>query len=531
MGRKGREVAAILELLKKADFEPRIEHTHLDLSEEFWTNLQKEIVVETVEPPEFCPRCGKPIGDLYFHYLCEDDKNFIIVCSDGVVLIIDKKKRTFMDINYGKVLRALVESLNFQIIDMEDESYYIIGHARMSEEEGKEEEKEEEKKTEFYALLLLNVTSETSIYSLFGKCLKRRLPVLLFTPQANVSKCLEVQSFISAGNLVLVIPIENFLGLERKITNWISEIREIIELENKVVSKIKTSHRKHVVSVSTNPRYLLTLLNQLEILKFEEKGKFDWRLLEDLVALAFSYLFISDFRYGGYKQAGVDVPDNLFIIPDKNGSPEIVGIVDCKSSRQTKWDKELTEKYDNYLGRLRNMKAFGTGRLKKALIFVVFDFHCGNFVDFHERMSEYLEEKEYIIVLPLDSLIILVHTVLSTFFQSELNFAGGRRKISIVFDKKHFEEEMRKKRGKKKKEYEEIFKRYEEKYGEEAPSLLHLNKALILFPEIVIGELRGIMRNKNAYDIFLREYFKEFLDNYEEDNENSQQGYFKEKEK
>jgi hypothetical protein len=319
------------------------------------------------------------------------------------------------------------------------------------------------------------------LYTLYSEILTDYLVIV--TISENIGKILELGSWIIFGRNLVAIPISTYDITELK--NYIDNFLGIAILEKKILSKIKDINlEKLIVSINTNPKYLqLLLLNLrtlkqvgLKILNYKEI----WILLEDLVSITFRLLYSSDISFGGHKNIGKRVPDNIFIItkPISDGKiPYIIGVVDCKSSEELDLDnKETREKYINYLRKLREISVISDR--KKALIFVALGDRA-KYIESYDNIEKNLRDKEYMVILPIDSLLTPIDIYLNVIIRGELQMREYLENLEAFLTQLFDDEFLRS--LKRNKDYTSFF-------NEE---ILTRDKLFYITPNLIIKELEN----------------------------------------
>jgi len=192
-------------------------------------------------------------------------------------------------------------------------------------------------------------------FRILSRYIQNKKLIILIGHDKSFDAFLEIVGILPLGNLVYFVPFSLLLDkrLRSELAYWIDANSKIEDLERRIINSIQPENlRKLMVSVETNPRYLLSLLSNLKILKLKNIPKFD-EYFENTSSLAFRYLYGVDITFGGSKNRGVNVPDSIVFIRDSTGpAVRVIGIVDAKSSLNVDFRKELTEKYGKYLSHI-----------------------------------------------------------------------------------------------------------------------------------------------------------------------------------
>lgn len=270
-----------------------------------------------------------------------------------------------------------------------------------------------------------------------AKCIKKRIPVLLIISSNAFSEVLEYLSVVALGSLFHIVTYRELSRVGRKggrdvlndIQSWIKNIKYVIELEKEILDKISkhTNLRELLISVDTNPKYLVTALyffKNIHRLGIQKQRTCD--LLEDLATTSLSFIYGGDPFHYGYKQQHKPVPDGVFITwrtEKEGGKIDLIGIIDTKATK-LKLNKNDASKYLNYIGKIRKLPWI-TADHKLALFLISLDT-CNNvkkkfeknkedegLKGFYNEILKNLKENEFIVVLPLSSLISILDTYLS----------------------------------------------------------------------------------------------------------------------
>lgn len=338
-------------------------------------------------------------------------------------------------------------------------------------------------------------------FRILSRYIQNKKPIILIGHDKSFDAFLEIVGILPLGNLVYFVPFSLLLDkrLRSDLAYWIESNSEIEDLERRIINSIQPENfRKLMVSVETNPRYLLSLLSNLKTLKLKNMPKFD-EYFENTSSLAFRYLYGVDITFGGSKNRGVKVPDSIVFIRDPTGSAvRVIGIVDAKSSLNVDFRKELTEKYVKYLSHILRSDIYKAAPLKPDIpfIFVLFRFNLHSLIDLHGRLMSYihsrfneLEDKVYTVVVPVDTLEILLRARLSIVLrEGDLSESGLDRFFLSIFTKEYL-------KIAKEEQNQEIVKslrRYATSFKGSIQDFMKFNRLYILPPEIIITELEKL---------------------------------------
>ena len=285
-----------------------------------------------------------------------------------------------------------------------------------------------------------------------ARSVRARCPILLVTTSKAFHEFLEYFALVALGSLIYVTTYGQLSELGQKedrklgkeIRDWVDYMRYVINLEEEILREV-SKYRKFkdlLVSVDTNPKYLITALNLFRsIRRIGLKSRRSYELLEDLVAIALPFIYGGDPFHYGYKRRGEELPDSVFVVwrpEDEASKVYLIGLVDAKST-DLKLSKIDVPKYLGYIKRIRRLP----WTARTALFFVPLN-SCEEVVrryrkcpegkglrSFYNELARNLKKDEYVVILPLDSLITLVDTYLSTI--RRIGLGRGRSGIHDIF--------------------------------------------------------------------------------------------------
>jgi hypothetical protein len=274
-----------------------------------------------------------------------------------------------------------------------------------------------------------------------ARSVELKKPVVLVLSSKSVVNLMDFVELVAVGALAYIMTFEDiarFVEGDREVIDdfekWLRYVFDVLELEDIVLSSLKDEKfrdlRNLLVKVDTNPKYLVTMLSLFKVAR-KIKGKDAWKLFEDLVGVALSFLYGGEIFQLGYKASFENVPDSVFIVRRSKPKPgqseiELVGIIDAKSG-----DLELSPhdvpKYEKYFDLIREypwISTSGSGQLV-VLYFVTLN-NCDEIQRKYSRSSEdkglrgfyykiqnLLQNNEYIAILPVESLLMLIDTYMS----------------------------------------------------------------------------------------------------------------------
>ncbi len=266
-------------------------------------------------------------------------------------------------------------------------------------------------------------------------------PVVLILSSNSILNLMNFVELVAVGALAYIMTFKDlarFIKGDREVINdfkkWLSYVFDILELEDNVLSRLRGEKfrelRELLVKVDTNPKYLVTMLSLFKVAQ-KVKGRDSWKLFEDLVGVALSFLYGGEIFQLGYKASFENVPDSVFIVRGSKPKPgesevELIGIVDAKSGGLELSPHDVS-KYEKYFDLIREYPWISSsgGSQLVVLYFVTLD-GCDEIKGrysrssgdkgvrgFYRRMQGLLLNNEYIAVLPVDSLLMLIDTYMS----------------------------------------------------------------------------------------------------------------------
>jgi len=457
--------------------------------------LRMGILAEEKVSPT-CPD-GSPVVDILKPE--EDPRKrgkYLLRCQSGKIRELSpeeyENKFTVYRVMYPALMRVILEILD---IPLDGEPDIRPGYVEISNES--------------IAVILLTTPPKTSkdYFRILSRYIKNKRLLILIGHDKSLDTFLEIIGILPLGNLVYFVPFSLLLNrhLKSDLAYWVKANSKIEKLEEEILNSIRPEHlRKLMVSVETNPRYLLSLLSNLKTLKLKNMPKFD-EYFENISALAFRYLYGVDIAFGGAKNRGIKVPDSILFIRDFKGpAVRVIGIVDAKSSLEAGFNKEITEKYGKYLSHIWQSNIYRAAPLKPDIpfIFTVFRFNLHSLIDFHGRLMNYvnsrfreLKNKVYTVVVPIDALEILLLTRLSIILrEGELSESGLDEFLLSVLTKEYLESI--------KVEHESEVINFLDRYSTGSKELIRdfmeIERLYVLPPKIIILELERLSREDSS---------------------------------
>lgn len=409
-----KECNVILEIFRKfKDNSPIKTEIPKDIKDKDIENLvQKGIIEEDFEPPAHCQYdgCGEQA-----EIRVENDK-IIVKCAINPHHLSEIPKDDYIvyRIKISKGFEILLMDLldKFNVI-----SEYSTGdYCKLTiDKDGKQIT---------FIFCMEELITEEKLFNILSPHLSRKDFIVLIykTTQNNFENIDAIRKKLPLGSIIFDMPLDKIKNtkLQSEFQRWLNYISEITKLEKSILDKIDDDDlRELTASIDTNPKYILSALSRIKLFKVcGIKTEGSWEDMEDLIRLIFYHIYTSDIQHGGGKQRGKGVPDNVFFVEEAT-SIKIAGIVDSKCSFNADLSKEKTEKYENYLEKVRQLK---WAIPKKALIFVVFETKSGYTTnEFFRRIKTKLKQGEYVIVLPVESLELLIYAYLGVILRGQMN--------------------------------------------------------------------------------------------------------------
>jgi hypothetical protein len=212
-----------------------------------------------------------------------------------------------------------------------------------------------------------------------------------------------------------------------EVRHSLTTIDQIRNVEKQVIQQHIEDHHPVVYRVNSNPRYILTELNQMRLLRLSgELPPFSGTRLEKIGESTFSHLFATHPEAGGENDRGANLPDSIFYISDHSLPPDydtILGIVDTKSGNKANFGSETIEgKHDGYLQRGRRQAVPADCR---AHIFLILEFDGQQEIDFYDEMSTFYRDCEYMVIFTAEALALVMAAYLSHTIANELTLIDG----------------------------------------------------------------------------------------------------------
>jgi len=382
---------------------------------------ESEFVHRDIRLPKKCPesRCSAPIRDSdidrsaeRIHTLCEGGLRGTHEISQ------DLSKWTYYPIDWENVLKVVSEALGRTLRSVTQDSLprFVEGYT----DDG------------IRIVVLGGVRDiERVTMEVFAESLKTDTRTLLLVLDETIEPYLEVQSLFATGSLVYTAPFSMLEDSAEYISKPIETMSSIQELEDRILEEHLDSETHHVVKkVNSNPRYILTELNHMRLLrKNKELPRSSGTRLEEVGHAALSTIASTYPDAGGESDRGKNLPDILFKLPqisDPDGKYDpVLGIVDAKSGDDANFGSEpIDGKHDDYLSRARRQ----TDATQIAHVFIVNEIDGQQELDFYDRIKKEYEKSdndECMVVFYADALSLLLDALLTVTTRNEIQLVGG----------------------------------------------------------------------------------------------------------
>lgn len=327
-------------------------------------------------------------------------------------------------------------------------------------------------------------------------------PALLITPEQSISDLLEIQALFAAGNLIYTTPF-TMLTEPDEVRASLQTVTDIQSLEREFLSRQSGDEHSIVWQANSNPRYILTELNQMRLLRLAgELPQSSGTRLEKLGESVFSHLFVTYPEAGGEDDRGSNLPDSVFYISDyalPDSYNSILGIVDTKSGKNASFGTEPVEgKHDEYLERGRRQSVAAENL---AHIFVILEFDGQQEIEFYDQMAEKYQDGEYMIIFTAEALAMIMTAYLSHTLSNGIKLVEGDFQTTIypLFNKDRFQEAdlagITREVGKNQPQYDDAYKQRD--------------SLLIVTKEVVEQRLRNCINSPSEVEHILSSYYRE----------------------
>lgn len=355
--------------------------------------------------PKSCDECD---GDIKIYD--EDDSRFDVVCeSCGEDYSVKKDEYKRFKMDYSNLLSQVFGLLEYEVskIDSKKAPKYVYG--------------ESESNLSIY-LIIEPAEYERTVQEIIFRAIQKDNPALLITPKEGISDILEIQSVFSGDSLVYTVPFTH-LDNPKRVTDRIESMEQIQDLEQSVMENLEAEDKSIIDRINSNPRYILTELNHIRLLRENKEIKQnDGDRLENIAESVFSHIFTTLPEEGGGDDLFENVPDNIFYIPEKDYDAQgeyesILGIVDTKSGAQANFSDESAKKHEKYIKPTRKQSIPSEN---VAHTFAVLDISGSQDISFFDEMDENYKDNEYMVILTADAIQMIMAAYLSHTVSNEL---------------------------------------------------------------------------------------------------------------
>jgi hypothetical protein len=368
-----------------------------------------------LKAPQRCPKCR---GQLRSKEKKESEQVFRTRCTgrygekhDEIVSFEEWK---FFDLQWKPVMQRVAAELDRNLEHVEPQSLPSSVHGvtedglRISIIGGRNPKRE-----------------ATSVYI---HALRENQPTLLLVPDEEIDSYLEMQSLFTTGSLVYTVPL-SMLGADSEyLENPVNAMEQIQDLEKELARNLDKQSHKVVGRIYSNPRYMLTELNHMRLLRRnKELPQSSGTRLEEVGYAAFSTLTPTYPDAGGEDDRGDELPDLIFKITGISPDPDnkyatVGGVVDAKSGDDADFGSEETEgKHTEYLGRAR--RHLDVRYISH--VFVVNEIDGKKDIEFFDKMDEHYNSNENLVIWYVDALAMLIKMALTTNLRNEIQLVGG----------------------------------------------------------------------------------------------------------
>ena len=386
--------------------------------------LDSEFATEDFRPPSRCP------VDEYCQEFCsvsEEGQNVLIECDGEHSAEFLKSEFMYYDLSFENIVREVGDIVEREIVTYDDSSLPRYVKAETA--------------SEINIYLVVNPSEfENTINEVCVDTLAEEFPALLIAPDKNIKEMLEQKALFSSSNIIYSTPF-SLLTEAQEVKDSLAAIEDIRGVERKFLDDLE-DEEGIVRRVNSNPRYILTELNHMRLLRLaKELPRSSGTRLEKVAESAFGHLFATQIERGGEDDRGDNVPDSVFYISGENlpeGYDSVLGVADAKSGGDAGFGDEPADgKHDEYVKEARAQSVAGD---KIAHTFVVLDFDGHQDIDFYDRMNEVYNEDEYLVIFTAEALAMVLSAYLSHTVSNELSLVRGsfQSVVYSLFDRDRF---------------------------------------------------------------------------------------------
>ncbi|WP_434531179.1 hypothetical protein ACODNH_07110 [Haloarcula sp. NS06] len=457
------------------------------------------LVDAKLKSPQRCPECR---GQLRSKKKDESERVFRTRCTgqygETHEEIVPFEEWRFFDLQWEPVMQRVVTAIDRDLDHIEPQSLPSSVHGvtedglRVSVIGGRNPKRE-----------------ATSVYIY---ALREDQPTLLLVPDSEVDSYLEMQSLFTTGSLVYTLPLSMLGGDSEYLEDPVEAMEQIQALEEDIAQDLAKDSHKVVGRIHSNPRYMLTELNHMRLLRAnKELPQSSGTRLEEVGHAALSTLTPTYPDAGGEDDRGDELPDLVFKITDIAPDPDdkyatVGGVVDAKSGDDADFGSEETDgKHTKYLSRARrNLSVEHISH-----VFIVNEIDGKKDIEFFDKMDEFYNPNENLVIWYVDALAMLLEMALTANIRNELQLIGGDfqkvfypffvtdafKQTSVSGITREVGQQVEDGLGKVQKEYNE-------EYGERPR--LH-----VITTDVVEERIRNFKDSRGEVEEDLAEYFRE----------------------
>lgn len=342
---------------------------------------------------------------------------------------------------------------------------------------------------------------EREVMEIYAEALRDDQPTLLLTTEGKLEDLLELASLFSTGSLVYATPLSAIAETSGHLSTMTETAQAIQTMEQEFVDERYDEIGDLIHRVNMNPRYILTELNHMRLLRKTGHLSGGDRL-ETVAELVFSHLFSTYPGEGGEDDSGQSVPDNLFHVPAldlSKYSKSILGVVDAKSADRAKFGREEARgKHDEYLERAER-ESINTDQVAHA--FIILEFKGQQEIEFFDKMDEFYDEDTHLLIFTADALAMLMAAYLAATVANELELIRGdfRAAIYPLFEPTAFRDAGL---ARIEREVGQLQEDYRDRY-------LQRSDLLIIHRSVVKKQLQRCLASEKEIEPIFERYFAE----------------------
>jgi hypothetical protein len=302
--------------------------------------LGSDFVTEDFRPP---PRCPVDEHCQEFCSITEQDQNVLIECDGEHSAEFPRSEFLYYDLSFENIVREVGNIVEREIITCDDSTLPRYVKAETA--------------SDINIYLVVNPSEfENTINEVCVDTLAEESPALLIVPDKNIKDMLEQKALFSSSHMIYSAPF-SLLTEAQEVKDSLAAIEDIRGVERKFMDDLE-DEEGIVERVNSNPRYILTELNHMRLLRLaKELPRSSGTRLEKVAESAFGHLFTTQIERGGEDDRGDNVPDSVFYISGENlpeGYDSVLGVADAKSGGDAGFgDEPVDGKHDEYVKEAR----------------------------------------------------------------------------------------------------------------------------------------------------------------------------------